>query len=42
MYDVGERSNFTLLHVGVPVFPASLVKETIFIPLYTRVSLVAD
>ena len=33
MYDVGKCSNFILLHVGVPVFPASLVKETVFIPL---------
>ena len=33
MHDVGKCSNFILLPVGVPVFPASLVKETVFIPL---------
>ena len=42
MYDVGECSNFSLLHVGVPVFPASLVKEIVFSLLYIFASFVKD
>ena len=38
---VREFSNFILLH-GCPVFPAPLIEETVFSPLYILVSFVID
>ena len=34
VYDVRECSNFILLHVAGPVFPAPLIEEAVFSPLY--------
>ena len=34
VYGVRKCSNFILLHVACPVFPAPLVEEAVFAPLY--------
>ena len=40
-YGVREYSNFILLY-DCPVFPAPLIEETVFSPLYIRISFVVD
>ena len=42
MYGVREYSNFLLLHVACPVFPAPLIKEAPFCPLCILASFVND
>ena len=37
-----EHSNFIVLHVAVQFFPAPLVEETVFSPLYILASFVID
>ena len=43
VYGVRECSSFILLHVAsCPVFPAPLIKEAVFSPLYTLASFTKD
>ena len=42
VYGVRECSNFLLLHCSCPVFPAPLIEETVFCPLYILASFVID
>ena len=42
LYGVKKHSNLIVLHASCPVFPAPLVEETVFSPLYVLVSFVKD
>ena len=42
VYGVREYSNFILLHVACPVFPAPLIEEAVFSPLYLLASFIKD
>ena len=42
VYGFTECSNFILSHVAVPVFPATLIEETVFSPTNSLASFVVD
>ena len=42
VYGVRKCSNFILLNVAVPVFPAPLIEEAVFSPLYILASFIKD
>ena len=42
MYGVRKCSNFFLLHVAGPVFPAPFIEEAVFAPLYILASFIKN